>query len=171
MKICELCNAPARMYCDSDQAFICLDCDSRVHSANFLVAKHIRNLLCRVCQSSTPWKASGPSLGLIVSMCIRCVDGYDRMKVLRSGKQYEEEIQVVPLSSDQDQSQSQSPPAAASSSSCLDSSNRILKRMRGNHNNVDLTSDDDDDDDECCSSSLRGSSRALKVQRLESNES
>ncbi|KAK3032626.1 hypothetical protein RJ639_036586 [Escallonia herrerae] len=58
MKRCELCNSIARMYCESDQASLCWDCDARIHSANFLVAKHLRTLLCHSCQSMTPWTGS-----------------------------------------------------------------------------------------------------------------
>lgn len=72
MKECELCNCPARLYCESDQASLCGDCDSKVHSANFLVARHSRTLLCHTCQSHTPWKASGPRFGPTVSVCNRC---------------------------------------------------------------------------------------------------
>ncbi|CAI9087665.1 OLC1v1021795C1 [Oldenlandia corymbosa var. corymbosa] len=72
MKKCELCNSAARMYCESDQASLCWDCDSRVHGANFLVAKHLRTLLCNSCQSPTPWTASGPKLGPTVSICQSC---------------------------------------------------------------------------------------------------
>ncbi|EEF36632.1 zinc finger protein CONSTANS-LIKE 4 [Ricinus communis] len=72
MKGCELCGGAARMYCESDQASLCWSCDEKVHSANFLVAKHCRNLLCQVCQSPTPWKASGPKLGPTVSICDSC---------------------------------------------------------------------------------------------------
>lgn len=71
-KGCELCGKPARMYCDSDQAILCWDCDERVHCANFLVAKHSRSLLCHVCQSPTPWKATGTKLGPTVSVCEGC---------------------------------------------------------------------------------------------------
>ncbi|XP_028054497.1 uncharacterized protein LOC114258714 [Camellia sinensis] len=73
MKKCELCNSVARMYCDSDRAILCWDCDSKVHAANFLVAKHSRTLLCHACQSPTPWTASGPKLGPTVSVCESCV--------------------------------------------------------------------------------------------------
>lgn len=72
MKKCELCNSTAKMYCDSDQASLCWDCDTRVHTANFLVAKHLRTLLCHACQSPTPWTASGPKLGPTVSVCQAC---------------------------------------------------------------------------------------------------
>ncbi|KAK6918945.1 B-box-type zinc finger [Dillenia turbinata] len=73
MKGCELCKAMAKMYCESDQASLCWDCDSKVHSANFLVARHTRCLLCHVCQSPTAWKASGEKLFPTVSVCEKCV--------------------------------------------------------------------------------------------------
>ncbi|KAF7823080.1 zinc finger protein CONSTANS-LIKE 2-like [Senna tora] len=85
MKNCELCKVPARTYCESDQASLCWDCDSKVHGANFLVARHSRTLLCRACQSITPWKASGPKLGNTVSFCESCAGG---MKVI--GEEREE---------------------------------------------------------------------------------
>ena len=74
MKVCELCNSSATIYCESDQASLCCDCDAKVHSANFLVAKHSRTLLCHVCQSLTPWNGSGPKLGTTISVCQRCVN-------------------------------------------------------------------------------------------------
>ncbi|KAF6153899.1 hypothetical protein GIB67_023676 [Kingdonia uniflora] len=72
-KDCELCDLPATMYCKSDEASLCWSCDSKVHSANFLVARHSRNLLCNVCQSPTPWNASGRKLGPTKSICENCV--------------------------------------------------------------------------------------------------
>lgn len=71
-KKCELCNVPARIFCESDQASLCWDCDAKVHAANFLVARHSRTLLCHHCDSPTPWKASGVTLGNTVSLCYRC---------------------------------------------------------------------------------------------------
>lgn len=73
MRKCELCKGIARMYCESDEASLCWDCDEKVHRANFLVAKHQRCLLCHVCQSITPWKASGQKLAPTVSVCETCV--------------------------------------------------------------------------------------------------
>ncbi|KAG6722424.1 hypothetical protein I3842_03G158900 [Carya illinoinensis] len=75
MKNCELCKAPARTYCESDEASLCWDCDAKVHGANFLVARHSRTLLCHACQSQTPWRASGAKLGHTVSVCEGCVAG------------------------------------------------------------------------------------------------
>ncbi|ONK74667.1 uncharacterized protein A4U43_C03F8890 [Asparagus officinalis] len=75
MKACELCAGAARMYCESDEASLCFDCDAKVHGANFLVARHSRVLLCRNCQDPTPWKAAGAKLIQAVSVCDRCVEG------------------------------------------------------------------------------------------------
>lgn len=44
--LCQLCNGQAALYCSSDSAFLCLNCDAKVHGANFLVARHIRRILC-----------------------------------------------------------------------------------------------------------------------------
>ncbi|KAF6151572.1 hypothetical protein GIB67_021758 [Kingdonia uniflora] len=74
MKECELCKSPARMYCESDEASLCWDCDKKIHAANFLVARHTRTLLCHGCQSPTPWKASGDKLGPTITICDRCVN-------------------------------------------------------------------------------------------------
>ena len=73
-KGCELCGKAARMYCESDEASLCWDCDEKVHGANFLVARHERTLLCQVCRSLTPWKSSGPKLCPTVSVCEACVN-------------------------------------------------------------------------------------------------
>lgn len=72
-KKCDLCDGVARMYCESDQASLCWNCDGKVHGANFLVAKHARCLLCTSCQSLTPWKATGLRLGPTFSVCESCV--------------------------------------------------------------------------------------------------
>ncbi|XP_042068141.1 B-box zinc finger protein 23-like [Salvia splendens] len=76
-KTCELCKQAARLHCESDQAILCWDCDAKVHSANFLVARHSRNLLCRVCQSPTSWSSSGSKLSPTYSSCRKCADNCD----------------------------------------------------------------------------------------------
>ncbi|KAL8228473.1 hypothetical protein R6Q57_016057 [Mikania cordata] len=74
MKTCELCKSMARAYCESDRASLCWTCDAKVHSANFLVARHSRTLLCQACQSPTPWTASGDTLWpSTASVCRTCV--------------------------------------------------------------------------------------------------
>ncbi|KAK1437916.1 hypothetical protein QVD17_03716 [Tagetes erecta] len=149
MKSCELCKSPATVYCDSDQARLCWTCDTKVHSANFLVARHSRSLLCRLCQSPTPWSASGENLGTsAVSICEKCVghavsdaddeyegdeQGENEFHVQDDDDVEEEEDggenQVVPLSN--------SPPPATSSSSSSDDysvgdGSVLMKRKREN---------------------------------------
>lgn len=75
MKHCELCKEIARTYCESDRASLCWSCDAKVHSANFLVARHSRSVLCHACQSPTPWIASGAELSVAVAACQSCVFG------------------------------------------------------------------------------------------------
>ncbi|KAK9936215.1 hypothetical protein M0R45_013067 [Rubus argutus] len=91
MRRCELCDSVAKMYCESDQASLCWDCDIKVHGANFLVAKHSRTLLCHVCQSLTPWNASGPKLGPTVSVCLNCVNTSNKESRIEEGEEEEEE--------------------------------------------------------------------------------
>ncbi|KAG7957435.1 hypothetical protein I3843_11G174300 [Carya illinoinensis] len=96
MKGCELCGKPARMYCESDQASLCWDCDGKVHCANFLVARHSRSLLCHVCHSVTPWKAEGPKLTPTVSVCVGCADNNSRSIC-------DAESEVEPVNDDEDE--------------------------------------------------------------------
>ncbi|KAM1245666.1 hypothetical protein ACFX13_037674 [Malus domestica] len=109
MKKCDLCDSAAKVYCDSDQASLCWDCDVKVHGANFLVAKHSRTLLCHVCQSPTPWIGSGLKLCPTVSVCESCVnnnegnhhedeDEDDDDEEGQDGAEEDEENQVVPWS-------------------------------------------------------------------------
>ncbi|KAJ8770492.1 hypothetical protein K2173_017983 [Erythroxylum novogranatense] len=58
-RVCELCDREARLYCESDAAFLCSDCDFNVHDANFLVARHIRRLICSECKALTGYCFSG----------------------------------------------------------------------------------------------------------------
>ncbi|CAA0816093.1 B-box type zinc finger family protein [Striga hermonthica] len=82
-KECDLCEETARIHCGPDQASLCWTCDAKVHSANFLVARHSRNLLCHVCQSPTPWSAAGSSLRPTVAVCQLCLRGGMRRKEFR----------------------------------------------------------------------------------------
>jgi len=107
MKECELCELSARMYCESDEASLCWGCDAKVHSANFLVARHCRILLCQICQSVTAWRASGAKPGPTVSVCERCVGGSRAKSDGVGDEENNDENQVVPLAS--------GPPASSSS--------------------------------------------------------
>ena len=126
MKKCELCHKVARMYCESDEASLCWDCDLRVHTANFLVAKHSRTLLCHACQSPTPWTGSGPKLGPTVSVCEACINGGrgrgDRTATDEDDDNNEDNSDLVTPDDGDDDSENQVvplslPPSLASSSS------------------------------------------------------
>ncbi|XP_016502843.1 uncharacterized protein LOC107820983 [Nicotiana tabacum] len=93
-KNCELCEKnKARMYCESDQASLCWDCDTKVHCANFLVAKHSRNLLCNSCQSLTPWSASGSKLSPTLSLCNSCLENTSAAAAVHLQNQNEERVE------------------------------------------------------------------------------
>lgn len=152
---CELCDGVARMFCESDQASLCWDCDGHVHGANFLVAKHARCLLCSTCQSRTPWKASGLRLCPTVSNCEPCLarknsngagsngygedddgaESYDENEEDEESDDEEEEEgeaenQVVPWDAS---AAAQEPPAMSSSSSVSSGEERfslVAKRKR-----------------------------------------
>ncbi|KAL4292866.1 putative zinc finger protein CONSTANS-LIKE 11 [Arachis hypogaea] len=48
--ICEFCGVVrAVVYCKSDSARLCLNCDASVHSSNPLSSRHARSLLCDLC--------------------------------------------------------------------------------------------------------------------------
>ncbi|XP_054813157.1 zinc finger protein CONSTANS-LIKE 12-like isoform X2 [Prosopis cineraria] len=67
--LCDLCGfVRAVVYCESDSARLCLNCDCRVHSANALSHRHPRSLLCDNCNCQ-------PAI-------VRCM--YDEMSVCQS---------------------------------------------------------------------------------------
>ncbi|ESW04595.1 hypothetical protein PHAVU_011G108800 [Phaseolus vulgaris] len=124
MKKCELCKLPARIFCESDQASLCWDCDAKVHGANFLVARHSRTLLCRTCHSSTPWKASGARLANAASICNRCAASTaEEQDETESGNDEEPDTEDDDVSGEEDGENqvvpwsSTSPPPASSSGS------------------------------------------------------
>lgn len=160
-KKCELCSGLARMYCESDQASLCWSCDFKVHAANFLVARHLRTLLCHACQSPTPWTAAGTKVGPTVSVCDNCClrkrkhlhDGEEEAGVNESegedvGEQEDddaeendnEDFQVVPWSptaapppaSSSSNGDEEASYSSSSASSSSASSPRDRKRMRKN---------------------------------------
>ncbi|EOA17683.1 hypothetical protein CARUB_v10006054mg [Capsella rubella] len=50
---CELCGKDAAVYCEADAAFLCMKCDTWVHSANFLARRHLRSVICSSCRKLT----------------------------------------------------------------------------------------------------------------------
>ncbi|KAF8099915.1 hypothetical protein N665_0235s0018 [Sinapis alba] len=52
-KLCDSCkSATAALYCRPDAAFLCLSCDSKVHTANKLAPRHARVWMCEVCEQA-----------------------------------------------------------------------------------------------------------------------
>ncbi|XP_076929137.1 uncharacterized protein LOC143593364 [Bidens hawaiensis] len=122
MKRCVLCKSTARIYCESDRASLCWSCDAKVHSANFLVARHSRSLLCQICQSETLWSSSGEKLcRSAAATCRTCVVE----DVSEKGNK--DEIG----SSEGDEIDNQAVPPASSSSSSEDGG-CLLNRKRHN---------------------------------------
>ncbi|XP_031101569.1 B-box zinc finger protein 32 [Ipomoea triloba] len=69
---CELCKGEAAVCCPSDSAFLCWSCDAKVHQANFLVARHLRFIVCSVCKSVTGNRVSGVREGPFSDLCRSC---------------------------------------------------------------------------------------------------
>ncbi|KAK7269814.1 hypothetical protein RIF29_22566 [Crotalaria pallida] len=50
-KVCEFCTGlKPLIYCKADAAYLCLSCDAKVHFANALSSRHLRNLVCNSCR-------------------------------------------------------------------------------------------------------------------------
>ncbi|XWS70543.1 hypothetical protein CRYUN_Cryun03dG0056400 [Craigia yunnanensis] len=52
-KLCDSCkSATATLFCRADSAFLCSNCDSKIHAANKLASRHARVLVCEVCEQA-----------------------------------------------------------------------------------------------------------------------
>lgn len=77
---CELCRGEASLYCPSDDAFLCYTCDSKVHCANFLVARHVRSLICPCCRNIDGNRFSGAGVPPPATLfCKDCSGGEDSL--------------------------------------------------------------------------------------------
>lgn len=84
-RACELCRGHASLYCPSDSAFLCSDCDANVHEANFLVARHVRRTICRSCTGFDGNIISGVGFRPVPSLCRSCeADDGDRRSAASS---------------------------------------------------------------------------------------
>ncbi|KAK8679619.1 hypothetical protein V6N13_145064 [Hibiscus sabdariffa] len=51
--MCDSCkSATATLFCRADSAFLCSNCDSKIHAANKLASRHARVWLCEVCEQA-----------------------------------------------------------------------------------------------------------------------
>ncbi|BFG17998.1 hypothetical protein CerSpe_042720 [Prunus speciosa] len=52
-KLCDSCkSATATLFCRADSAFLCVNCDAKIHAANKLASRHARVWLCEVCEQA-----------------------------------------------------------------------------------------------------------------------
>lgn len=69
-KLCDSCkSATATLFCRADSAFLCVNCDTKVHAANKLASRHARVWVCEVCEQApahVTCKADAASL------CVTC---------------------------------------------------------------------------------------------------
>ncbi|XP_062109937.1 B-box zinc finger protein 32-like [Humulus lupulus] len=70
-QVCCLCGEEAFLFCRADRALLCRSCDASVHSANFLVARHIRQPFCSVCKDFAGNLVSGDDLRQLRSQYCR----------------------------------------------------------------------------------------------------
>ncbi|GAV77838.1 zf-B_box domain-containing protein/CCT domain-containing protein, partial [Cephalotus follicularis] len=50
-KLCDSCKSEtATLFCRADSAFLCVNCDTKVHAANKLASRHARVWVCQVCE-------------------------------------------------------------------------------------------------------------------------
>ncbi|KAE8665573.1 Zinc finger protein CONSTANS-LIKE 4 [Hibiscus syriacus] len=88
-KLCDSCKSErATLFCRSDSAFLCSNCDSKIHAANKLASRHARVLVCEVCEQApahVTCKADAATL------CVTC----DRD--IHSAKDFARRHERVPL--------------------------------------------------------------------------
>ncbi|XP_045812090.1 zinc finger protein CONSTANS-LIKE 5 isoform X1 [Trifolium pratense] len=69
-KLCDSCKiTSAALFCRSDSAFLCINCDSRIHSANKLSSRHERVWMCEVCEQAP---ASVTCKADAAALCVTC---------------------------------------------------------------------------------------------------
>ncbi|KDP43803.1 hypothetical protein JCGZ_23011 [Jatropha curcas] len=69
---CDSCKtAPAAAFCRADSAYLCLNCDSKIHGANKLVSRHERVWMCEVCEQAP---AAVTCKADAAALCVTCDD-------------------------------------------------------------------------------------------------
>ncbi|KAF9614998.1 hypothetical protein IFM89_021552 [Coptis chinensis] len=69
-KPCDSCkSASALLFCRADSAFLCITCDSKIHTANKLASRHERVWMCEVCEQAP---ASVTCKADAAALCVTC---------------------------------------------------------------------------------------------------
>lgn len=66
MTACVVCASTATVYCHNDEAYLCDECDVKVHSANPLASRHRRTQVCTVVSD----KPAPPLPGSLAPACV-----------------------------------------------------------------------------------------------------
>lgn len=67
---CDSCKTqPAAVFCRADSAFLCLNCDSKIHGTNKLVSRHERVWMCEVCEQAP---AAVTCKADAAALCVTC---------------------------------------------------------------------------------------------------
>lgn len=53
MAICIVCEMAAAVYCENDQAYLCSECDHKIHSSNLVASRHVRVKVCELCRKAS----------------------------------------------------------------------------------------------------------------------
>ncbi|KAL5699318.1 hypothetical protein ACHQM5_030239 [Ranunculus cassubicifolius] len=69
-KACDSCkSSSALLFCRADSAFLCIGCDSKIHTANKLASRHERVWMCEVCEQAP---ASVTCKADAAALCVTC---------------------------------------------------------------------------------------------------
>ncbi|KAF5207363.1 Zinc finger protein constans [Thalictrum thalictroides] len=69
-KPCDSCkSSSALLFCRADSAFLCISCDSKIHTANKLASRHERVWMCEVCEQAP---ASVTCKADAAALCVTC---------------------------------------------------------------------------------------------------
>ncbi|XP_058113820.1 zinc finger protein CONSTANS-LIKE 4-like [Magnolia sinica] len=69
-KPCDSCkSSSALLFCRADSAFLCIECDGKVHGANKLASRHERVWMCEVCEQAP---ASVTCKADAAALCVTC---------------------------------------------------------------------------------------------------
>ncbi|KAJ8750814.1 hypothetical protein K2173_015995 [Erythroxylum novogranatense] len=69
-KRCDSCKiTPATAFCRADSAFLCMNCDSKIHGVNQLMSRHERVWMCEVCEQAP---AAVTCRADAAALCVTC---------------------------------------------------------------------------------------------------
>ncbi|PIA28553.1 hypothetical protein AQUCO_06800006v1 [Aquilegia coerulea] len=129
-KPCDSCkSSSALLFCRADSAFLCIGCDSKIHTANKLASRHERVWMCEVCEQAP---ASVTCKADAAALCVTCDRDIHSANPLA---RRHERFPVVPF-------------YESAASAIKSNAVNLLVPDESEHNNEDLDEDDDDEEDD-----------------------